>query len=216
VTRELLRIAGEVRRELGIQFECLNVGGGFGVAYRPKEESLDLDAVALDMRRVFDEECNRWGLSEPTLMVEPGRYVAADAGFLVTRVLAIKDGYRKFVGVDAGMNDLPRPAIYGAYHHVTVLGKENASPSEEVNVVGRLCENNDQFARGRTLPPIEVGDVLVMHNAGAHCFSMGHNYNGRPRAGEYLLTEEGDVHLIRRPETDEDLFRNVVDPPETI
>jgi diaminopimelate decarboxylase len=216
VTRELLGIAGELRRELDIQFDYLNVGGGFGVPYRPEEESPDLGLVARDMRRVVDEECARWGLSEPTLMVEPGRFIAADAGFLVTRVHAIKEGHRKFVGVDAGMNDLPRPAIYGAYHHVTVLGKEEISPSEEVNVVGRLCENNDQFARGRVLPPVEVGDLLVIHNAGGHCYAMGHNYNGRPRAGEYLLTEGNDLMLIRRPEAVEDLFRNVVDPPESI
>jgi diaminopimelate decarboxylase len=146
-------------------------------------------------------------------MVEPGRFITADAGFLVTRAHVIKEGYKKFVGVDAGTNDLPRPAVYGAYHHVTVLGKEEMPAGEAVNVVGRLCENNDQFARDRHLPPVEVGDVLVIHNAGGHCYAMGHNYNGRPRADEYLLTENGDLKHIRRAETVEDLFRTVVDPP---
>lgn len=213
VTRKLLAVAAEVRESLGIDFEYLNIGGGFGVPYRPDEESLELGSVARGVRAVFDEECRRRRLREPKLMVEPGRFITADAGFLVTRAHVIKEGYKKFVGVDAGTNDLPRPAIYGAYHHVTVLGKEEMPAGEAVNVVGRLCENNDQFARDRHLPPVEVGDVLVIHNAGGHCYAMGHNYNGRPRSDEYLLTENGDLKHIRRAETVEDLFRTVVDPP---
>ncbi len=213
VTRKLLEVAAEVRDELGIEFEYLNIGGGFGVPYRPEEESLDLVRAARGVRAAFDEECRRHRLREPTLMVEPGRFVTADAGFLVTRVHAVKEGYKKFVGVDAGTNDLPRPAIYGAYHHVTVLGKEEAPAGEPVSVVGRLCENNDQLARDRRLPPVEVGDVLVVHNAGGHCYAMGHNYNGRPRADEYLLGRNGDLKHIRRAEAIEDLFRTVVDPP---
>lgn len=211
VTRKLLEVAAEVREELGIEVECMNVGGGFGVPYRPDEESLELGRVAGGVRAAFDEAYR--GRPEPTLMVEPGRFVTADAGFLVTRVHVIKQGYKKFVGVDAGTNDLPRPAVYGAYHHITVLGKEDAADAEAVNVVGRLCENNDQFARDRLLPPVEVGDVLVIHNAGGHCYAMGHNYNGRPRAAEYLLTENGDLKPIRRAETVGDLFRTVVEPP---
>lgn len=211
VTRKLLEVAAEVHAELGIDFEYLNIGGGFGVPYRPEEESLDLERVARGVRAAFDE--GRRGLRQPTLMIEPGRFVAADAGFLVTRVHVIKDSYKRFVGVDTGTNDLPRPALYGAYHHITVLGKEDAPAGEAVNVVGRLCENNDQLARDRNLPPVAVGDVLVIHNAGGHCYAMGHNYNGRPRADEYLLTENGDLKHIRRAETVEDLFGKVVEAP---
>lgn len=213
VTRKLLEVAAEVSDEVGIEFEYLNVGGGFGVPYRPDEGSLELGRVARGVRDAFDEACSGRRLREPTLMVEPGRFITADAGFLVTRVHAIKEGGKKFVGVDAGTNDLPRPAVYGAYHYITVLGKEEASAGEAVNVVGRLCENNDQLARDRRLPPVEVGDVLVVHNAGGHCYAMGHNYNGRPRADEYLLTESGDLKHIRRAETVGDLFRTVVEPP---
>jgi diaminopimelate decarboxylase len=213
VTRKLLEVAAEVREDLGIDFEYLNIGGGFGVPYRPDEESLELARVARGVRDAFDEARSGRRLREPMLMVEPGRFITADAGFLVTRAHVIKEGYKKFVGVDAGTNDLPRPAVYGAYHHVTVLGKEAAPAGEAVNVVGRLCENNDQLARDRRLPSVDVGDVLVIHNAGGHCYAMGHNYNGRPRADEYLLTESGDVKHIRRAETVGDLFRTVVDPP---
>ena len=158
----------------------------------------------------MDEACRPGGLTMPTLMVEPGRFIAADAGFLVTRVHAIKNGYKEFVGVDAGMNDLPRPSVYGAYHHISVLGKPSSPSDRSVNVVGRLCENNDQFARDRLLPPIDVGDTLVIHNAGAHCYAMSHTYNGRTRCAEYLLTAQGEFRPIRRAETIDDLFRTVV------
>jgi diaminopimelate decarboxylase len=202
-----------VKRELSLDFECLNLGGGFGVPYRPEEQSLDLGAVARGVRAACDVGLAAGSLKEPALMVEPGRFLAADAGFLVTRVLALKDGYKKFAGVDAGANDLPRPAIYGAYHHLSVLGKEGEAAREEVSVVGRLCENNDQFARDRLLPRVGPGAVLVIHNAGAHAYAMGHNYNGRPRAAEYLLTAAGELKLIRRAETIPDLYAGVVDPP---
>jgi diaminopimelate decarboxylase len=211
VAHKLMTIATSVKRDLGIDIECLNIGGGFGVAYRPEESTLDLDVVAAGVRQAIDEVCNQGGMNMPTLMVEPGRLIVADAGFLVTRVHAIKDGYKRFIGVDAGMNDFPRPSVYGAYHHVSVLGKDNVEPRHPVNVVGRLCENNDQFARDRLLPPISVGDVVVLHNAGAHCYAMAHNYNGRTRCAEHLLTGQGDFKTIRRAETVEDLFRTVVD-----
>jgi diaminopimelate decarboxylase len=210
VTHKLLTVAQTVKREFGIEMECMNIGGGFGVPYRPEEASLDLDAVASGVRSAMDEACRPGGLTMPTLMVEPGRFIAADAGFLVTRVHAIKNGYKEFVGVDAGMNDLPRPSVYGAYHHISVLGKPSSPSDRSVNVVGRLCENNDQFARDRLLPPIDVGDTLVIHNAGAHCYAMSHTYNGRTRCAEYLLTAHGEFRPIRRAETTDDLFRTVV------
>ena len=208
VARDLLEVAGQVKKELGIDFEWLNVGGGFGVPYRPEEKSLDLDAVVQGVREAFDEQCARFGLKEPRLMAEPGRLIACDAGWLVGRVHVVKEGAaKKFVGIDAGMNDLPRPAIYGAYHHCTVLGKTARAGAERVNVVGRLCENNDQFAIDRDLPPCKPGDVIVIHNAGAHAYAMGHNYNNRPRSAEYLIGEDGAIRQIRRAETIEDLFR---------
>jgi diaminopimelate decarboxylase len=206
ITRRLLDIAGDVHSELGIDFERVNIGGGFGVPYRPTESSLDLDAIAEGIREVFDDHYAGSGREEPILMAEPGRLIAADAGWLVTRANVIKDGAKRFIGVDAGMNDLPRPAIYDAYHYITVLGKPADGDLEKVSVVGRLCENNDQFARDRILPPIEVGDFLVIHNAGAHAYAMGHNYNNRPRSAEYLIRKDGAIEQIRRAETIEDLF----------
>jgi diaminopimelate decarboxylase len=219
ITKKLLEIAGDVKKELGIDFEYLNIGGGFGVPYKPQEKTLDLNKIARNIRKVFDAQCKKFNLKEPILLVEPGRLIMADAGFLVAKVNVIKNGYKKFVGVDAGMNDQPRPAIYDAYHHITVLGANNkgveppiggSTPSEKVNVVGRLCENNDQFAVNRLLPKIKVGDVLVIHNSGAHSYSMGHNYNGRLRSAEYLLTKSGRIKQIRRAETIQDLLRTIV------
>ena len=185
----------------------MNIGGGFGVPYEPSEASLDIEAVARGVRAVFDEQCAKYGLEEPTLMTEPGRWIMADCGWLVGTVHVIKRGKTKFVGIDAGMNDLPRPSIYGAYHHVSVLEKSTDGELEPANIVGRLCENNDQFAKGRELPRMSVGDHIIIHNAGAHSFSMGHNYNNRLRSAEYLLEESGELRQIRRAETFDDLFR---------
>ncbi len=208
VAERLLELAGQVKRQLGIALECINIGGGFGMPYRPEQRSLDLDRVARGVRRVFDRHCGA-ALPEPILMAEPGRYIAADAGWLVGRVNVIKHGAKIFVGIDAGMNDLPRPAIYDAYHHISVVRTRGAAEGrrEKVNVVGRLCENNDQFARDRRLPRVAVGDYIVIHNSGAHAYAMGHNYNNRLRSAEYLITARGGLRRIRRAETIADLFR---------
>lgn len=205
VADKLLKIAGTIHKKLGIEFDCLNIGGGFGVPYRPEEPSLNLTKIARGLRAVFNRRCAEFNLKEPKLMIEPGRFITCDAGFFVTKVHVIKNSYKKFIGVDAGMNDLPRPAIYNAYHHITVLGRPLKN-LETVNVVGRLCENNDQFAKNRRLPAITVGDILVIYNAGAHAYAMGHNYNNRPRSAEYLLTTNGAIKPIRRAETFNDLF----------
>lgn len=208
VARKLLEIAGRVKQQLGIDFECVNIGGGFGVPYRPEEKSLDLDAVARGIRRIFDLECRRHALREPVLMAEPGRYIMADTAWLIGAAHVIKRSHKTFVGLDAGMNDLPRPAIYNAYHHLTVVGKPaTGRRRERVNVVGRLCENNDQFAKDRRLPVIRVGDLIAIHNAGAHAYAMGHNYNNRLRSAEILITTRGALQPIRRAETIADLFR---------
>jgi len=207
VAARLLEIAGQVKKATGIDFEYLNIGGGFGMPYRPAEKSLDIEKVADGVRKAYDEMCPRFDLKPPTLMAEPGRYIACDAGWLVGRVHVIKNGYKKFAGIDAGMNDLPRPAIYDAYHHCSVLGKSARGKTETISVVGRLCENNDQFAKDRPLPPVKVGDFIVIHNAGAHSYAMGHNYNNRLRSAEYLITEKGALKPIRRAETIADLFK---------
>ncbi|MBN1675488.1 MAG: diaminopimelate decarboxylase [Kiritimatiellae bacterium] len=207
VTARLLAIAGRVKRALGIEFDCINIGGGFGVPYRPTEKTLALARIAKELRRVFDARCAEFGMREPTLMAEPGRLITADAGWLVGRVAVVKKSYKTFAGIDAGMNDLPRPAIYDAYHHITVLNRPLGGRKARVNIVGRLCENNDQFAKDRLLPPVGVGDTIVIHNAGAHAYAMGHNYNNRLRSAEYLITRAGALKKVRRAETIADLFR---------
>lgn len=201
VVRKLFEIIREVRQRI----EFINMGGGFGVPYRPEERSLDITEVARQIRAVFDE--NQTGESpEPKLMAEPGRYIAADAGWLVTKVTCVKRAAAKtFVGVDAACNDMPRPSIYGAYHHVSVLN--DWGEQEVASVVGGICENNDQFARDRLLPMCKQDDVIIIHNVGAHGYAMGHNYNGRPRHAEYLLRQDGTIGKIRDAESVEDLFR---------
>ncbi len=207
VAAKLIAIAGRIKRDTGILIERLNIGGGFGVPYRPEQPCLNLDTVARLVRRAFTAQCARHDLPEPILMAEPGRWIMADTGWLVGRVHVIKRSQKTFVGIDAGMNDLPRPAIYDAYHQITLASKSRPGPWRKVNVVGRLCENNDQFARDRRLPPIAVGDLLAIHNAGAHAYAMGHNYNDRPRSAEILISRSGTLRRIRRAETIRDLFR---------
>ena len=207
VAGKLLDLAGELKKKLKIDLEYINIGGGFGVPYRPEEKSLDIKKVVSGLRKVFDQKCKEHGIVEPTLMAEPGRWIMADCGWLVGQVNVIKDAYKKFAGIDCGMNDLPRPAIYDAYHHATVLGKPLTGKKEKISIVGRLCENNDQFAKDRMLPKIKIGDYLVIHNAGAHAYAMGHNYNNRLRSAEYLITTKGAFKKIRRAETIADLFK---------
>ncbi len=206
ITFKLLEIAGQAHRKLGITFERLNIGGGFGVPYRPEQQSLNLDEVARGVRRAYDVQCAKHNLPPPILMAEPGRYITADAGWLVARVHVVKNSFKRFAGIDAGMNDLPRPAIYDAYHHISVLCARKGA-RRRISVVGRLCENNDQFARDRMLPPLKPGDLLAIHNAGGHSYAMGHNYNNRLRSAEALLSLNGSLRRIRRAETIADLFK---------
>lgn len=205
---KLFEIIAEIRAETGIEISFVNIGGGFGVPYRPDEPSLDLDAVAAGIRATFDASCAKFGLREPALYAEPGRFIAADMGFLVGTVRVIKEGHKKFVGIDAAANDMPRPSIYGAYHHVSVIPMDGEPRGEEtVSVVGGICENNDQFAKDRLLPECRVGDLAVIHNSGGHAYAMGHNYNGRTRHAEYLLKTDGSIERVRDAEKIEDLFR---------
>ncbi len=216
VVEKLLVVVALLKKEADIEIEFMNIGGGFGVPYRPEEKTLDLDRVAGEIRRVFDEQCAKHGLKEPQLMAEPGRLIVADAGWLIGRVQVIKESYKKFIGINASSNDMPRPSIYGAYHHVSVVNFENgkavetASELEKVSVVGQICENSDQFAKDRELPKCKIGDLVVIHNSGGHAYAMGHNYNGHPRHAEYLLELNGDLRKIRRAETLEDLYQTVI------
>ena len=196
----------ELERRLGIRIEFINIGGGFGVAYRPDQTPLDMHRIGSDIQEEYDKA--KMSLK---IFTESGRYIAAESGTLITRVIHEKNIYKKYIGVDACMANLMRPGMYGAYHHVTVLGKETMPPGETVDVVGSLCENCDKFAVNRELPIIEMGDLLAIHDAGAHGYSMGFQYNGKLRCAELLLQEDGNVRMIRRAETLDDYFATLID-----
>jgi len=199
----LLDLVAWLERALDITFAFVNIGGGLGIPYRPDDLPLDLEAMARDINALFDAFAARHGHA-PRLYMESGRYMTGPHGVLVTRAINRKQTYRTYIGVDASMPALMRPGMYGAYHHIDVPGKDGDDRREVVDVVGALCENNDKFAVQRVLPPVEVGDLLVIHDTGAHGHVMGFNYNGRLRPQELLLRADGSVELIRRAETVED------------
>ncbi|MFC1616251.1 diaminopimelate decarboxylase [Patescibacteria group bacterium] len=201
---EIFPLIAEIKEELGIEIEFLNIGGGFGVPYQPEEQDLDLEKMVRDIRESYDKNCILYNLSGPRLMAEPGRFISANAGWLVSKVIGIKDAHKKFVGIDATTTMMPRTAIYDAYHHISVIN--NQKRSEDVSIVGRLCENNDFFAHDRNLPKINIDDLVVIHNCGGHASAMASNYNGFIRPAEYLLKVNGDFEMIRRAETVEDLY----------
>ncbi len=211
----LLDIARWIGRELGIRFEFINIGGGFGIPYRPEDQPLNLEAMAAEMDALFAEFRSAAGHA-PKLYMESGRYMTGPHGVLVTTAINRKDTYRKYIGVDACMSALMRPGIYGAYHHITVNGKDGGQTTEIVDVVGSLCENNDKFAVQRRLPQSEDGDLLCIHDTGAHGHAMGFNYNGRLRPKELLLREDGTVELIRREETLTDHFATLEFEPQVL
>ena len=199
----MFNIVVEVKEKLGIEIEFTDFGGGIGIPYRPEQEPVDIEAVGEAVHEVYDKIIAGNGL-EVSIYTELGRFVTGPHGYLVTSVRGFKHIYKEYVGVDATACDLMRPAMYGAYHHITVLGKEGNEL--KVDVCGSLCENNDKFAIDRVLPMTQLGDILVIHDAGAHGRSMGYNYNGFMRCGELLLSPRGDVRLIRRSECLDDLF----------
>lgn len=199
----LLELTERAEAELGIRFEFINMGGGLGIPYKPEDAPLDLQMLGETVTQQFHDFRQRKGYV-PKLFMESGRYVTGPHGILVTRAINHKDTYRHYVGVDACMSSLMRPGMYGAYHHIDVPGKGLQDGIQTVDVVGSLCENNDKFATQRPLPPIEDGDLLVIHDTGAHGHSMGFNYNGRLRPQELLLCADGTVELIRRAETLDD------------
>ncbi len=204
--RMLFELTAEILRKTGIRIEFVNLGGGAGIPYRPDQKAIDYAALAGGIRAAYDQIIVPAGLDPLGVHLEWGRAVTGPYGWLVTRAIHAKHIYREYIGVDACMADLMRPGLYGAYHHVTVAGKEDAPATETYDVVGSLCENNDKFAVQRRLPKIEVGDLVIIHDAGAHGRAMGFNYNGKLRCGEILLRSDGSALMIRRPETVEDYF----------
>ncbi len=204
----LLDLIRDINRELGITFEFINIGGGLGIPYEPGQPTLDIAAMAGEITALFKSFAEKEGY-EPALYMESGRFMTGPHGVLVTRAINRKEIYRTYVGVDASMSSLMRPGMYGAYHHIDVVGKEAGVGTETVDVVGSLCENNDKFAVQRELPRVSDGDLLVIHDTGAHGIAMGFNYNGNLRPKELLLTESGSAKLIRRAETVEDYFRTL-------
>jgi diaminopimelate decarboxylase len=196
----------DLNRELGIRFEFANLGGGIGIPYRNEHKPVDMKKVSDGIRESYERHIMANSLAPLKIFFESGRAITGPFGYLVSTVLHIKDTYKKYVGLDSSMANLMRPALYSAYHHITVMGKEDKPCKFLYDVTGSLCENNDKFAINRLLPEIEVGDILVIHDTGAHGHSMGFNYNGKTRSAELLLRENGDVKLIRRSETLDDLF----------
>ncbi|WP_010253770.1 diaminopimelate decarboxylase [Treponema primitia] len=204
--RILFELAAELKAKTGIRLEFVNLGGGAGIPYKPEQEAIDYGYLAGGLKKAYDEIIVPAGLDPLGIHTEWARAITGPYGWLVTRAIHKKEIYRNYIGLDSCMADLMRPALYGAYHHITIPGKETAPLTETYDVVGSLCENNDKFAVQRQLPKIEIGDFVVIHDAGAHGRAMGFNYNGKLRCGELLLQPDGSVLQIRRRETIEDLF----------
>ena len=210
LARILFQLAVDLKEETGCHITFINVSGGVGIPYRPDQPENDIAVIGEGVRKAYEEILVPAGMGDVALYTELGRYMLAPYGHLVTRATHEKHIYKEYIGVDACACNLMRPAMYGAYHHITVMGKENAPCDHKYDVVGGLCENNDKFAVDRMLPKIDMGDLLVIHDTGAHGHSMGYNYNGKLRSAELLLKEDGSVELIRRAETVEDYFATLV------
>lgn len=202
----LFELIGDIKEAAGVDIEFANLGGGIGIPYRPEQEPVDLDRVSAGIRDAFERLIRGKNLREPRIVMECGRMITGPYGWLVTRAIHRKETYKSFIGLDSSMANLMRPGMYGAYHHITVLGKEDAPAVETVDVTGSLCENNDKFAIDRKLTHIGIGDILAVHDTGAHGHAMGFNYNGKLRSAELLLKGNGTVEQIRRAETPADLF----------
>ncbi len=206
----LFRTAVELKNETGAHITFINLSGGVGIPYRPEQSANDIAVIGEGVRKAYEEILVPAGMGDVSLCTELGRFMLAPYGHLVTRVLHQKHTHKEYIGVDACAANLMRPAIYGAYHHITVMGKEDAPWDHMYDVTGSLCENSDKFAVDRMLPEIEIGDLLVIHDTGAHGHSMGYQYNGRLRSAEVLLQEDGTARLIRRAETPEDYFATCI------
>ena len=205
LAREMFNLILEIKDELGVDIEFADMSGGIGIPYRPEDKAIDIARVGDGVHRVYDEILGKRGI-DIKIFTEMGRYITGPYGYLVTKAVGFKYIYKDYVGVDATACDLMRPAIYGAYHHITVLGKETCAEDKTYDVVGSLCENNDKFAVDRRLPEIEKGDFLVIQDAGAHGHSMGYNYNGKLKCAELMMDSDRNVTMIRRAETAKDYF----------
>ena len=206
----LFQTAVELKEETGCHIAFINLSGGVGIPYRPEQPANDIMAIGEGVRQKYEEILVPAGMGDVAIFTELGRFMLGPYGCLVTTATHFKHTYKEYVGVDACAANLMRPAMYGAYHHITVMGKEDAPCDHKYDVTGALCENNDKFAVDRMLPEIERGDLLVIHDTGAHGFSMGYNYNGRLRSAEVLLREDGSTQLIRRAETPDDYFSTMI------
>ncbi len=202
---EVFGLAHELHRKLGITFEFINLGGGIGVPYSPGQKPFNYRSYAEGIVKLYRQH-DLGVIGAPRIVMESGRLVTAESGYLIAKVINQKNTHKRYIGLDASMANLMRPGMYGAYHHITVLGKENQPANETVDIVGSICENNDKFAIDRRLPVVEIGDLVAIHTVGAHGHTMGYNYNGKLRSAELLLEPNGGVRLIRRAETLEDLF----------
>ncbi|MBE5892939.1 MAG: diaminopimelate decarboxylase [Lachnospiraceae bacterium] len=202
----LFELAVKLKEETGVHIAFINLSGGIGIPYRPDQEPNDIRVIGEEVRKVYEEVLVPAGMDDVALYTELGRFMMAPYGHLVTKAIHEKHTHKEYIGVDACAVDLMRPAMYGAYHHITVLGKEDAPCDHMYDVTGSLCENNDKFAIDRMLPAIDKGDYLVIHDTGAHGYAMGYNYNGKLKSAELLLKEDGSVELIRRAETPKDYF----------
>ena len=196
----------KLQKETGVHIKFINLSGGVGIPYKPDQEPNDIRAIGDGVRRVYEEVLVPAGMGDVAIYTEMGRFMMGPYGCLVTTAIHEKHTHKEYIGVDACAVNLMRPAMYGAYHHITVMGKENAPCNHKYDITGSLCENNDKFAIDRMLPKIDMGDVLVIHDTGAHGFSMGYNYNGKLKSAEVLLKEDGTTQLIRRAETPADYF----------
>ena len=204
--RIMFELAAELKAQLDITPEFINLGGGFGIPYRPEEESVNYAAIGAGVQRLYNHILRPVGLGDTAIRTESGRAMTGDAGWLVSTVLHRKDTYKHYIGLDSCMANLMRPALYGAYHHITVLGKEYAPADHIYDITGSLCENNDKFAIDRTLPKIDIGDIVIIHDTGAHGSAMGFNYNGKLHCAELLRRTDGSIELIRRAQTIDDYF----------
>ena len=203
---QLFEIAVKLQRETGAKIEFINLSGGVGIPYTPDEQPNDIRIIGEGVRKVYEEILVPAGMGDVAIYTEMGRFMMGPYGALVTQAIHEKHTHKEYIGVDACAVDLMRPAMYGAYHHITVLGKENDSCDYKYDVTGSLCENNDKFAIDRMLPKVDIGDYFVIHDTGAHGYAMGYNYNGKLKSAELLLKEDGSVQMIRRAETPEDYF----------
>ena len=206
LAKVMFELAVKLQKETGAHIKFINLSGGIGIAYKPDQEENDIAVIGEGVHKVYDEVLTPNGMGDVAIYTELGRFMLAPYGCLVTKAIHEKHTHKEYIGVDACAVNLMRPAMYGAYHHITVAGKEDAPCDHVYDITGSLCENNDKFAIDRKLPKIDMGDYLIIHDTGAHGFSMGYNYNGKLRSSELLLKEDGSVKMIRRAETPKDYF----------